>query len=105
MLPKQRIAIISYSQSTASCSAHARYLPIPIPPCCAIAAFCSWNLSPNRSELFKNLSTHLITHPSSLPCKLFDVKSVMQSLKHRCTRFEYICSIRVSLWFDVDQSA
>lgn len=68
------------------------YLPRPMPPCCAICAFCSWKRSPNRSELFKNLSTHRITQPSSLPCRLFDVKSVTQSLKHRWTRFEYIWS-------------
>lgn len=71
------------------------YLPRPMPPCCAICAFCSWNLSPNRSELFKNLSTHRITHCSSLPNRLFDVKSLTQSLKHRCTRFEYIYAASV----------
>lgn len=66
------------------------YRPNPIPPCCAIAAFCSWNRSPNRSELLRNLSTHRITQPSSLLARLLDVKSVTQSLKQRWTRLEYI---------------
>lgn len=73
------------------------YLPTFMLPCWAICAFCSWNLSPNLSELFKNLSTHRITQPSSLPSRLLDVKSVTQSLKHLWTRFEYIYGQRQKL--------
>lgn len=70
------------------------YLPGNAPDC-IIAAFCSWNLWPRRSEPFRYLSTHLITHPSSRETRDLVVKSLTQSSKHRWTSFEYIC-MRVS---------
>lgn len=67
---------------------------LPGRPPCAIAAFCSWNLSPSLSELLRNLSTQRMTQPSSLESRDLEVKSCTQSVKQRCTRFEYICEMR-----------
>lgn len=64
------------------------YLP-GMPPC-AMAAFCSWNLSPSLSELLRNLSTQRMTQPSSLLSRDLELKSWTQSVKQRWTRFEYI---------------
>lgn len=55
-----------------------------------MAAFCSWNRDPSRSEPLRYLSTHRMTQPSSLEIKDFVVKSFTQSSKHRWTNLEYI---------------
>lgn len=59
-------------------------------PDCIIAAFCSWNRSPNLAELLRYLSTQRSTQPSSLATRDFVVKSLTQSSKQRCMRREYI---------------
>ena len=62
-------------------------------------AFCSWKRCPSRSEPFMYLSTHLITHPSSLAWRDLVVKSFTQSSKHRWTRLEYICQQKeLAIW-------
>jgi hypothetical protein len=71
------------------CSGTRIYRP-GMPPCWAIAAFCSWNLSPNRCEAFMDLSTHRMTQLSSLEVRDLLSKLLTQSLKQFCTRLEYI---------------
>ena len=61
-------------------------------PPCAIAAFCSWNLSPRRCEPFMCLSTHRITQPSSREVSDLLSKPLTQESKHCWTRLEYICN-------------
>ncbi len=62
-------------------------------PDCIMAAFCSCQRCPNRSELLRNLSTQRKTQPSSRDCRDLVVKSCTQSSKQRCTSLPYICSI------------
>lgn len=62
------------------------------PPDWAMAAFCSWNLWPRRSEPLMNLSTQRIVQPSSLDESLDEVNSSTQCSKQRCTRLLYIYS-------------
>jgi hypothetical protein len=57
------------------------YFP-PIPPPCIIAWFCSANRWPSLSLVLRNLSTHRLTHVSSLVETALEVKSLMQSSKH-----------------------
>ncbi len=64
------------------------YRPGNWPAC--MAAFCSWNRDPSRSEPFRYLSTHRSTQPASLEIKDLVVKSLTQSSKHRWTNLEYI---------------
>jgi hypothetical protein len=88
-----QVPLLNLTSSRDSCKTLG-HLPAPgICPDCIMLAFCSWNLWPSLSVLFMNLSTHLITHPSSFACKDLVVKSFTQSSKHRCTRFEYVYSI------------
>jgi hypothetical protein len=49
---------------------------------CIMAAFCSWNLVPSRSDAFNDLSTQRLTRVSSLEPSDFELKSLMQSSKH-----------------------
>ena len=67
------------------------YRPAMPPPPPIIVAFCSWNRRPSRSELFSCLSTQRMTQFSSLDPRDLLEKSLIQSSKHRCTIFEYIC--------------
>lgn len=67
------------------------------PPDCAMAAFCSWNLSPSRCEPFMFLSTHRMMQPSSREVRDLLSKLLMQSSKHRWTRLEYIYAARQHL--------
>ena len=72
---------------------HLHHRPAPgICPDCIMAAFCSWNRCPSLSVLFMYLSTQRMTHPSSFECSDLVVKSLTQSSKHLCTRFEYVYS-------------
>jgi hypothetical protein len=66
------------------------YLP-GRPPCCAIAAFCSWKRSPSRWEPFMCLSTHRMTQLSSREVRDLLSKPLTQWSKQFWTRFEYIC--------------
>lgn len=66
------------------------YLP-GRPPCCDIAAFCSWNRSPNRCDPFMCLSTHRMMQLSSREVRDLLSKPLTQWSKHCWTRFEYIC--------------
>jgi hypothetical protein len=67
------------------------YLPPGRPPCCAIAAFCSWKRSPSRCEPFMCLSTHRMTQLSSREVSDLLSKPLTQWSKQFWTRFEYIC--------------
>ena len=60
----------------------------PRPPPCIMVAFISWKRSPNRVWPFMYLSTQRKTQPSSLEMSDLVVKSLTQSSKQRCTRFE-----------------
>jgi hypothetical protein len=74
---------------TPSVSRRNNYLP-GSPPCCAIAAFCSWNLSPNRCDPFMCLSTHRMTQLSSREVRDLLSKPLTQLSKQFWTRLEYI---------------
>jgi hypothetical protein len=81
------VAKISSSAYATSAGLQSLYL---IPPCCAMAAFCSWKRSPSRWEPFMCLSTHRITQLSSREVRDLLSKPLTQWSKHCWTRLEYI---------------
>jgi hypothetical protein len=89
-------SIVVFRTSSQSIARSQQYYLPGKPPCCAMAAFCSWKRSPNRCDPFMCLSTHRMTQLSSREVSDLLSKLLTQCSKQFWTRLEYICMMRLA---------